>query len=149
MGSGYQIADWLLYGNVTTGGAYDSNVFSAPTSQSVYGARIQPSIVAERNTGIQRTLLYGTGDFRYYPSISRVEAVNSTAGAAHVWEIQRDLLFRAQAEVTRGLEASGVTGALLAPGVLFVEPTSYTSLFGSTSIEKGFGRFFTAIGGSV
>src|ERR1019366_5057093 len=30
-----------------------------------------------------------------------------------------------------------------------VNPLNYTSVFGSTSIEKHFGRFFTAIGGSV
>jgi hypothetical protein len=148
-GNALQALDWLLYGNIIVGGAYDSNVFYSPVPQSVYGSRFQPYVVAERNTGIQRTLLYGTGDIRYYPSIGRTDVINTTAGAAHVWEIQRDLIFRAQAEATRGIEASTLNGALTAPGVLYVEPASYTSLFGSTSIEKSFGNFFTALGASV
>ena len=140
-----QVLDWLVYGNLGAGGAYDSNVYSSPTATSVYGARVQPRIVASRNTGIQRTLLYGTGDFRYYPSVGRTDINATTAGFTHVWEIQRDLIFRAQLDATRALANSSVvpTGP-----VTYVKPYSYTSLFGSTSIEKSFGNFFTAIGGS-
>jgi len=144
-----QFLDWLIYGNLSVGGVYDSNVFAAPNSPAVSGTRFQPSIVAERNTGIQRTLLYGVGDIRYYPSIGRTDVVNTTAGLTHLWEIERDFLFRAQAEATRGLESSSLNGALAAPGASYTEPVNYTSLFSSTSIEKGFGRFFAGVGGSI
>lgn len=144
-----QAFDWLIYGNASLGGAYDSNVFSAPNQQAVYGNRFQPSIVAERNTGIQRTLLYGVGDLRYYPSIGRTDLVDTTAGLTHVWEIQQDFIFRTQAEATRGLENSDLNGVSNSPGVLYTQPVKFTSFFGSTSIEKGFGNFFTAAGGSV
>lgn len=144
-----QALDWLIYGNVSAGSAYDSNVFDSPNKKGVYGARFQPSIVAARNTGIQRTLAYGTGDIRYYPSQSRTEVLNTTAGLAHVWEIQRDLLFRAQLEATRSQENSALTVALGGTGATYNEPIKFTSLFASTSMEKSFGQFFTAIGGSV
>ena len=144
-----QALDWLIYGNVSAGGAYDSNVFASPNQQPAYGPRFQPSIVAARNTGIQRTLVYGFGDIRYYPSQSRTDVLNTTAGLAHVWEIQRDLVFRTQFEATRGQQNSSLVSAVNGPGALYTEPIKYTSLFGSTSIEKSFGPFFTAIGGSV
>ena len=148
-GNALRALDWLIYGNVTVGGAYDSNVFGSPNQRSVSGARFQPYVIAERNTGIQRTLLYGTGDLRYYPSLGRTDVVSTTAGVTHVWEIQRDLVFRVQGEATRGIEASNLNSVLSAPGVTYTEPANYTSLFGSTSIEKSFGNFFTAMGASV
>ncbi|HYV31472.1 MAG TPA: hypothetical protein VEO53_10245, partial [Candidatus Binatia bacterium] len=55
-------------------------------------------MVAEHNTGIQRTLLYGVGDIRWYPSANQVQVADTTAGLVHVWEIQRDLIFRFQAQ---------------------------------------------------
>ena len=147
-GNALHVFDWLLYGNITLGGVYDSNVFAVPTQQRVYGMRFQPYVIAERNTGIQRTLIYGTGDIRYYPSLGLTDVVNATAGVAHVWEIERDFVFRTQAEATRGTESSTLNTALSAPGT-YTGPINYMSLFGSTSIEKSFGNFFTAVGGSV
>ena len=144
-----QALDWLIYGNVSVGGAYDSNLFASPNKQAVYGTRFQPSVIAARNTGIQRTLVYGVGDFRYYPSLGRTDLVSTTAGLTHVWEIQRDLIFRTQLEATRGQQGSSLVSAVNGASVLYTKPVNYTSLFASTSIEKTFGRFFTAIGGSV
>ena len=144
-----QAFDWLIFGNVAIGGTYDNNVFDSPNKQAVYGARFQPSIIAERNTGIQRTLVYGVGDLRYYPSIGRTDLFGTTAGVEHVWEIQRDLVFRTQFDAARTQQNSSLVGVLSGSGTYYVKPVNYTSLFGSTSIEKSFGRFFTAIGGSV
>jgi hypothetical protein len=144
-----QVLDWLIYGNLAVGGVYDSNVFASPNQQAVYGTRFQPSVIAARNTGIQRTLVYGVGDLRYYPSLGRTDLVSTSAGLAHVWEIQRDLVFRTQFEATRGLQGSSLVSAVNGAGVLYTQPVNYTSLFASTSIEKSFGQFFTAIGGSV
>ena len=142
-----KVFDWLLYSKFDLGAAYDSNIFASPNQQTAaYGPRFQPTIIAERNTGIQRTLLYGYGDLRYYPSLGQTDVLNTSAGLTHVWEIYRDLVFRTQFEATRSQE----TSSLLNEGpVLFTQPVNYTSLFGSASIEKSFGRFFTAFGGSI
>ena len=57
-----QVMDWLLYGGIGWGLACDYNLNSTPTNQEqACGPRFTPSIVAARNTGIQRTLLYGVG----------------------------------------------------------------------------------------
>ena len=144
-----QALDWLIYGNLNGGGVYDSNEFASPNAVSAYGLRINPSIVAARNTGTQRTIVYGSGDFRYYPSLGQTDIFNTTAGVAHVWEIYRDLIFRGQLEASFGEQNSSLVNSTNGSGVTYTKPIKYTSLFGSTSIEKSFGRFFTAIGGSV
>ena len=146
----FPILDWLLYAGLGGGAACDYNLNSTPTNQQqACGPRFQPSIVAERNTGIQRTLLYGVGDIRYYPTVSRVDVVDTTAGIVHVWEIQRDLIFRVQAQGTRGQEYSGFSANLLPTSVFLTSPVNYTQGYGSTSIQKNLGSFFTAVGGSV
>ena len=90
-----QLADWLVYSSLATGGAYDNNVNATPTNPiAAYGPRFQPTVIAERNTGIQQTFLYGTGDIRYYPIVNRTEFMDTTAGGVHVWEIQRDFIFQ-------------------------------------------------------
>ena len=141
-----QVLNWLVFGNLNLGSAYDSNEYASPNRVSAYGVQLQPAIVAERNTGIQRTLLYGDGDFRYYPSLGRTDVVNTTVGLAHVWEVYRDLIVRGQFEASVGEQNSGLINT---NGVQYTKPPQYTSLFGSTSVEKSFGRFFTAVGGSV
>jgi hypothetical protein len=145
----FQLSNWLLYGGLGLGVACDSNVNSSPTNpQQACGPRFTPSLVAEYNTGIQRTFLYGVGDIRYYPSLGLVDVVNTTAGVVHVWEIQRDLIFRIQAQ---GLRNEGYSGAanLLNTNLFLTTPLYYTQGYGSTSLQKEFGPFFTAIGGSI
>src|SRR6516225_7487721 len=52
-----KVFDWLIYSKFDLGAAYDSNIFASPNQQTAaYGPRFQPTIIAERNTGIQRTL---------------------------------------------------------------------------------------------
>jgi hypothetical protein len=143
-----QLADWLVYSSLATGAAFDNNVNATPTNQIAgYGPRFQPTIIAERNTGLQRTLLYGVGDIRYYPVVNRTEFMDTTGGLVHVWDIQRDFIFRTQGQATRGENAIGLTD--IGNGLIVINPVQSTRLFGSTSLEKGFGSFFTAMGGSV
>jgi len=144
-----QVADWLLYGGLGWGAACGYNLNSSPNNpQQACGPQFTPSVVAEHNTGIQRTLLYGVGDIRWYPSLNRVDVVNTTAGLVHVWEIQRDLTFRVQAQGTQNQQYSGFAANL--PADVFVtSPVKYTQGYGSTSIQKEFGSFFAAVGGSA
>lgn len=145
-GSALKAFDWLIFGKVALAGAYDSNLFASPNQQAAYGPRFEPTVIAARNTGIQRTLVYGFGDLRYYPSLGQTDLLDTTGGLTHVWEIHRNLIFRTQFEATRSQQTSSL---LNESGVLYTKPVNYTSLFGSASLEKSFGRFFTAIGGSV
>lgn len=120
-----QLADWLVYSSLATGGAYDNNVNATPTNPiAAYGPRFQPTVIAERNTGIQQTFLYGTGDIRYYPIVNRTEFMDTTAGGVHVWEIQRDFIFRTQGQVTRGENAIGLTD--IGNGLIAINPVQST-----------------------
>jgi hypothetical protein len=146
----FQVWDWLLYGGVGVGAACDYNLNSSPTNQEhACGPRFQPSIVAEHNTGIQRTLLYGVGDISYYPTLGRVDVVDTVAGLVHVWEIQRDLIFRVQAQGKLGQDYSGFAANLLPTNAFVANRVKYEQGYGSSSIQKEFGNFFTAVGGSV
>ena len=144
-----QIYNWLVYGSVGVSGVYDNNINSSPVNPiAAYGAQITPSVIAEYNTGIQRTFLYGVGDFRYYPSVNRAQIWGSAAGIVLIWEIDRGLNFRAQAQVTDGESPLGYTN-LGTNAVVAIEPVEAVTLFGSTSIQRDVGLFFTALGGSV
>jgi hypothetical protein len=144
-----QIANWLVFGNLGVGGAYDSNVTLSPSNPvTAYGVRVTPNVVAEYNTGIQRTFIYGTGDFRYYPTIGNTQIWNSAAGIVHVWEIERGFIFRAQAQVADGETGLGFTN-IGNNAVVAINPVQATSLYGSTSIQRDVGLFFGAVGGSV
>jgi len=149
-GGAFQIADWLLFGGLGWGVACDYNLNSSPTNQQKgCGPQFTPSIVAVHNTGIQRTLVYGVGDIRWYPAFHEVQVVDTTAGLVHVWEIQRDLIFRIQAEGMRNQGYSSAAASLAPTGAFVTAPVKYNQGFASTSLQKEFGFFFTAVGGSV
>ncbi len=144
-----QIGNWLVFGNLGVGGAYDSNVTLSPSNPiTAYGVRVTPNVVAEYNTGIQRTYIYGTGDFRYYPSLGNTQIWNSAAGIVHVWEIERGFVFRAQGQIADGVSPLGYTN-IGNNAVVAINPVQATSLYGSASIQRDVGLFFTALGGSV
>jgi hypothetical protein len=144
-----QFFDWLLSAGVGWGGRYDTNVNATPINpQKVWGTNFQPTLLAERNTGIQRTQLYLNGDITYYPSIGRTDLQGTRAGLIHVWEIQRDLIFRIQGQVAEVQSGSSFNN-FLTSGIYATTPVNYTQIFGSSSIQKEFGMFFSAIGGSI
>jgi putative beta-barrel porin BBP2 len=146
----FQVADWLLYGGLGWGLACDYNLNSSPTNQQrACGPQITPSIVAAHNTGIQRTLVYAVGDIRWYPALHEVQVVDTSAGLVHVWEIQRDLIFRIQGEGMRNQGYSSFAANLAPSGQFVTSPVKYNQGYGSASLQKEFGSFFTAIGGSV
>jgi hypothetical protein len=147
----FPILDWLLYGGLGWGLACDYNLASSPTNpQRACGPQVTPTIVAAHNTGIQRTLLYVVGDIRYYPTLGhdQIQLVNTTAGIAHVWEVQRDLIVRVQAEGKLSQDYSGLAANLQSTGAFLTTPSQYSQGYASSSVQKEFGDFFTGIGGS-
>jgi hypothetical protein len=145
----YALFGWLFSAGLNFGGKYDSNVNATPINQqSVYGANFQPTLIAEHNTGIQNTQLYLNGDISYYPSIGRTYLDGTRAGFIHTWEIQRDLIFRFQTQVAE-VQAGSSFNNFLTAGIYATTPVNYTQIYGSSSIQKEFGSFFTAVGGSI
>jgi len=89
------------------------------------------------------------GDIRWYPTLDQVQVVDTRAGLVHVWEIERDLIFRVQAQGTENQNYSGFAANLLPTNASVTSPVKYTQGYASTSIQKEFGSFFAAIGGST
>lgn len=142
------IGGWLLYGNLALGSAYDSNFNgSSQAPISVNGIRLVPSLIVLKETGVHRTEVYGAGDIRYYPSEDFTSFYNTRAGATHSWRIQRDFIYRVQGQFGVNEDTSSLTR--LDGITAAAEPVTYSEEFGSTSLEKGFGRFIVALGGSV
>jgi hypothetical protein len=105
-------------------------------------------LAAEHITGIQNTQLYLNGDVTYYPSIGKTHLDGTRAGLIHTWEIQRDLIWRFQTQVAE-VQAGSSFNNFLTQGIYATSPVNYTQIFGSSSIQKELGMFFTAVGGSV
>jgi hypothetical protein len=88
------------------------------------------------------------GDVSYYPQIGRTYWDGTQLGLIHVWEIQRDLIWRFQTQVAE-VQAGSSFNNFLTSGIYATTPVNYTQIFGSTSIQKEFGVFFGAVGGSI
>jgi Putative beta-barrel porin 2 len=147
----FPILDWLIYPGLGFGAGCNTNLNYSPINGiRACGPQITPTLIAAYNTGIQRTIIYAVGDIRWYPLLhaAQLQLVDTREGIVHVWEIQRDLIFRIQGEALQAQQGSNFTN-LVSTGVFATSPVSYNQLFGSTSLQKNFAAFFTAVGGSV
>ena len=145
----YQFLDWLLYANLGTAGACGWNVNSTPNNQQqACGPQFLPQVVAEHNTGIQRTLIYGVEQYRYYPTLSRVDVVELRGRSTRLGDPARSHL-QGPAQGTENQQYSGLAANAASTNTYLTTPLKYTQGYGSTSLQKYFGAFFTAIGGSV
>jgi hypothetical protein len=148
--TGMAIEGWMLYPKVLVGTVFDSNVYQTEFGKkSEAGFRINPDITAELNEGIHKTQLYATGDARIFPSNSHADTIDATIGGTHVWEIERDLVFRAQAEYSRHEDTFNSGVALNGAGTAVVSPQFYNQFLLSASAKKTFGDFFVSLGGVV
>ena len=145
---GLALGDWILYPTINLGAIYDSNlVWSTRHPVQAAGLRLNPALVAQRDSGPHRTTLYADVDARLYPTLAYGDAVNAQLGAAHVWEIARDLSVSARAEYTR--KAQHISGGVAAlPGGGFstlASPLVYDQLSGALAVHKSFGRMFAGL----
>ena len=152
------VGGWLLSPTLLVGGVFDDNVFQTQTNRkAAIGARVAPSLIAERNTGIHKTTLYGFADAKFYSGESQADMVSARGGFAHVYEAQRDLVFRFQGDYTRQTSVfnGGVNQFDVAPlqnpagNNPVANPASYNQLTGSASVQKSFNRSFVALGTST
>jgi hypothetical protein len=148
--TGMAIEGWMLYPKVLVGTVFDSNAFQTEFNRkSVTGFRINPDITAELDEGIHKTQIYANGDGRFFPGDSHANTISGAVGGTHVWEVERDLLFRAEASYSRqedifntGVAFNGVTPAV-------VSPQFYNTFTVSASAKKTLGNFFVSLGGVV
>lgn len=149
--TGLPVAGFLLYPSVFVGSVLDSNVFQTPADRkSTLGLEVAPAFTALLDNGIHKTAVYANGDFRLYPSLSDANSATGELGLIHVYQMQRDLTFRFQGDVTRAENAFS-TGVVALPGgaVDITSPQLSTTYLGSASVEKAFDRLFVSLGGSA
>jgi hypothetical protein len=154
------VGDWLLYPSAFAGAMYDTNVNQTNSGVASAGLRVAPSLLAQQDSGIFKTTLYGNADSRFYlrnvPGDGTV--VSARAGGTETYTPVPDLIFNGQADYTRqqdlfatlGTEQNiaplNPTGIGLAPTA---NPTTYNQFTGAASVQKNFARSFLSVGGSV
>ena len=160
--SALPVADWLLYPTVFFGAAYDSNVRQSGVNPvSSWGGRLVPSILAERNDGINKTSLYGMADARLYSDNAGGDTADTVAartGIIQRWQPMLDVVATAQFDFTRQRDLFSTFGidhsvTTLNPTAIGLAPTAnplaYNQISGSGSIQKTFDRAFVSVGGSI
>lgn len=141
---------FLVAARFAAGPVYDSNIFNTNTQRrSDVAWQLRPSFVAESGNGLHQTLIYGAADAKIYTRDTSATTVAARFGVSHTWEVQRDLVVRAQADFlrTRDITNAGQLSAL-GGSAGAVQPISSNTFAGQLAVEKSFGRFFTALGGS-
>jgi hypothetical protein len=155
------VGDWLLYPTAFAGAIYDTNPSqSARRSRAGVGARLVPSLLAERTDASSRTSLYAMTDARLY-AIGDTQGANAVAarlGAIEDFEPAESWVLHGQGDYTRQRDVFttlGVThnlSSLNPTGVGIVptqQPNAYNQLTGTTSVLKRFSNAFVSLGGSA
>jgi len=158
------LGDWLVFPSAFVGGIYDSNPAQVSHGKGAEGLRLTMSGLAERNTGISKTDLYGMADGRIYTNsqASNQNILTAQLGGIETYSPLPDWTFTGQGDYTRqrdlfdtfGVNHSvttlNTTGVGLAPTT---NPQTYNQLSGVASAEKrfgtGVGSAFADLGGSV
>ena len=103
---------WLIRGSVGISTFYNSNIYQSPTPPILHGPgfEIQPSLLADFNTGIYETSIYGNIDSKIYPTLnSSNDTFNRQAGILQKYSPLPDLVFTAQGNYAH----STITSVLL------------------------------------
>ncbi len=154
-GQGLPVGGWLLYPSLLVGGVFNDNVFLTQTHQtSAWGVEFRPSLVAILNEGIHKTTIYGNLDAQFYNTASQGNTFNGSLGFVHIYEAQRDLIFRVGADVSRftAINNSGqvfIPGQPLLSALTNVSPQQYNQYTFTAGVSKTFNRFFVDLTGSV
>lgn len=149
--TGVPIGGWMVYASVLTGVVWDDNVFQASQSKtSDWGVRLKPSIEMIRNSGIHKTTIYGFVDGRIYRDEDDANVANGSIGVNHVWEVQRDLVVKADFDYSRRTDINNAgTLQTLGGPVTIVSPLEYDIFTGALSAQKSFDRIFVGLGAVV
>ncbi len=169
------LGQWLIRGSVGVSTFYDSNIYQSTTPPILHGPgfEIQPNLLADYNTGIYETSIYGNIDSRIYPTLdSSNDTFNRQAGILQKYSPLPDLLFTAQGNYAYSTAATvllnsttpaapSIPSPIVSPanpalpgaaGVVanaqtIVDPNeTYTA---SANVYKEFNRAYAAFGGSI
>jgi hypothetical protein len=145
---------------------YDTNIHSSSTTPlSGPAFHFNPSILADYNTGIYDTSIYGNIDSEVYPTLNyENNTFNRQAGLIQKYSPLRDLTFTVQGDYTHSTNANVLVNSIPAPitssaspppagaaGVFasqqtVVDPNDvYTA---TATVDKEFNRAFIKLGGT-
>jgi opacity protein-like surface antigen len=168
------LGQWLLTPTVGLYTLYDSNIFGSPTHPlSGPAFHFHPSLLADRNTGIYETQLYGNIDSTVYPTqSSSIDTFNEQGGFRQTYSPLPDLVFTAHGDYTHNTNASvlsnsttpsvstipnpivspatpaptGAEGVVAAQQTVVSPNDTYTGTF---SAYKQFNRAFLSLGSTL
>ena len=169
------LGQWLISGAVGVSTFYNSNIYQSTTPPILQGPgfEIKPSLLADFNTGIYETSIYGNIDSNIYPTLnSSNDTFNRQAGILQRYSPLPDLLFTAQANYAHLTNATvllnsttpaatSIPSPIVSPanpalpgaaGVVanaqtIVDPNdTYTA---TASVYKEFNRAYAVFGGSI
>lgn len=111
------------------------------------GLRLTPRVVAERESGVHATVLYGLADAALYPARPDADQLDGRIGVLHDWAPRRDMIVRLQADLAEARDALDSRAATTGTdgGRPFMERTA--TLAGSA--QKTFDRLFVSLGGDA
>jgi hypothetical protein len=167
-GSGMlSIGQWLLSPTLDLYTLYDTNIHSSPTVPlSGPGIHFRPALLAELDSGIYDTKLYGNIDSTIYPTLNSLNNVyNPQAGAVETYAPLRDLVITTHVDYMHNTNANVVVSSIPSPitslatpapegaaGVVATQQTTvnpndtYTA---TTNVYKEFNRAFLKLGSSI
>jgi opacity protein-like surface antigen len=161
------IGSWLLSPTLDLYTFYDTNIHSTPIGPlSGPGFHFHPALLADYDTGIYETKLYGNIDSEVYPTLNYTQnTFNRQAGVIQTFAPLRDLTFTVQGDYAHNTNAPAVinsiptpivspanpvpTGAagIVANQATVVSPNDAFTVTGNVS--KQFNRAFLSIGGLI
>ena len=169
------LGQWLIRGAVGVSTFYDSNIYQSSTPPIFHGPgfEIRPNLLADFNTGIYETSIYGNIDSAIYPTLnSSNDTFNRQAGILQKYSPLPDLVFTAQGNYAHSTNATvllnsttpatpsiptpivspanpalpGAAG-IIANTQTVVDPNdSYTA---TANVYKEFNRAYAVFGGSI
>ena len=144
--TGIHAGPWTIFPTVFSGLAFNDNIYQTTTNRVADAAwRLTPSIYATNNNGINNFAVYGALDSYVYLRNSNADVVNGRVGLQDKWEIERDLIFKFSADLSRQTDTAQ-SGQVV--GSTTVEPIRYWQYQTNASLLKSFNRFFVGVGGS-
>ncbi len=161
------LGEWLLYPTLNFHTIYDTKIYSSPTCPiSTAGVNFNPTILAQYDTGIHTTSIYGNINSNVYPFINYMnDTFDRQAGFVEKYEAMRDLIFTVQGNYSHATNANVFTqalpGTIISPvnpalpgaaGVVAVQQTAVNpndTFTGTGTIYKQFNRAFLTLTGSL
>ena len=146
--TGVSVSDWIIYPEFEAAGVYNDNLTQAQSGRiGASGARLQPDVYGVRDSGISKTIIYGSADAHLYPSQPRDDTYDGRMAISQAWELQPDLTVKGGVEYDRlsYLTEGGLIETPDGTAATLAAPQEYQQLLSSAAVQKALGRYFLGV----